>query len=301
MKLPLSHIQPTDLPITCVTIDVEEYFQASAANAAIPRDRWLDWPSRVERCVVTALDILERTGARATFFFLAHTAKENPKLAPRCLAAGHEIASHGAMHDPLTGLDPAVFRKDIHASRKLLEDQVGQKVLGYRAPSWSLTHRTQWAVDAVRETGFAYDASIVPTADALAWPHYIQREPDDPPLLEVPPLVHRKSTPHYAAGGRTFGPPDPGATDKAIAQALDEGRPVVLCFDIWEFDTDLPRLPLSMKQRSAMNKGVEKTADRLETVINRGGLWRPIRHHLDMLQRKAAQTGVLTLQPAATA
>ena len=95
-----------DVPIRCVSIDVEEYFQIEAAHRAVGQARWADWPSRVERNMDLLLALFERTGCRATFFFLGSVAMRHPGLARRCVELGHEIASHGSMHDRLHRLTP---------------------------------------------------------------------------------------------------------------------------------------------------------------------------------------------------
>ena len=121
-------------PVRCISIDVEEYFQIEAAHDVVGPKRWDDWPSRVERNMDLLLELFDRTGCRATFFFLGSIAERHPKLAASCVELGHEVASHGSMHDRLHRLTPESMLKDVRDSKQVLEDQTGRQVLGYRAP-----------------------------------------------------------------------------------------------------------------------------------------------------------------------
>ncbi|MCG8510501.1 MAG: polysaccharide deacetylase family protein, partial [Rhodospirillales bacterium] len=129
-----------------ISIDVEEYFQIEAAHAGIPRSDWPHWPSRIERQMDTLFELFARRGVRATMFFLGCVAEQHPQLVRRAVASGHEIASHGYFHDRLHRLTPQQLRDELTRSRRLLEDLAGQQVRGYRAPTWSITRETAWAI-----------------------------------------------------------------------------------------------------------------------------------------------------------
>ncbi|HEX7009135.1 MAG TPA: XrtA system polysaccharide deacetylase [Phycisphaeraceae bacterium] len=293
------------MPIRCLTIDVEEYYHIEAAHGRVQRDDWPRWPSRVEVGMDRLLELLDRLGRRATFFFLGHVAQQHPHLAKRCAAAGHEVASHGSMHDRLHRLNPASFREDLLASKHLLEDQTGQAVVGYRAPTWSITRQTAWALDVLAEAGFRYDASIFPVRhpwygvpDAPYQPFRAQSAPGRPAVLELPPLVWRVAGRSWpAAGGGYFRLLPLGLMRRGLMQAQREGRPAILYFHPWEFDPDLPRLPLGVLGCLRTYSGLGRSLSRLERLLRLPGTWQPLVHHLDSFEAMAQQTGDWPLQP----
>ncbi len=309
-----SHRPPTASPIRCVSIDVEEYFQIEAAHGAIGRERWGDWPSRVRRNMDLLLEMFDRTGCRATFFFLGCVAERHPDLARRCVDMGHEVASHGSMHDRLHRLTPESMRRDVEGCKRLLEDQTGRAVLGYRAPTWSLTRKTSWAVDVLAEAGFRYDASVFPVrhpmygvSDAPDRPFYLRDSEGSARLLEVPPLTWRVMGRNLAvAGGGYFRLLPLSLMRRGLAQADAQGRPAILYFHPWEFDPGMPRMPLNVTGRVRTYTGLKSAADKLEAVIrgfggDAGRGWQPIGDHLDRLGAMAESTGVFTLRRQAAA
>src|SRR3954447_25268637 len=151
---------PKPGPSAAMSIDVEDWFQVENLKPVVPRASWDGQESRVVRNTNRILELLEERGARATFFVLGWVAERHPELIRRIAAAGHEIASHGYGHDLLYTLTPAEFRADVDRGKKLLEDLTGQRVTGYRAPSFSIT---DWAATILQELGFEYDSSVFPT------------------------------------------------------------------------------------------------------------------------------------------
>ncbi|MFP4223291.1 MAG: polysaccharide deacetylase family protein [Phycisphaeraceae bacterium] len=287
-------------PVRCVTIDVEEYFHIEAAHGRV---RWEDWPRRCEEMLEELLSILREANCRATLFFLGHVAKEHPALARHCAWAGHEIACHGDNHDHLARLGERDFREDVTAAKKRLEDQIGQPVLGYRAPSWSITRQTAWALDVLIEAGFAYDASIFPVRhpgygvpDAPVAPYLVRSAPGKKPILEVPPLVWRKLGQNIpAAGGAYFRIFPLFVMKRALAVAAKKQRPAILYFHPWEFDVVQPALPLSWRGRLRTYTGIGKAKSRLEKLLALPGTWEPIGEHIGSIYSDVRQQPVFTL------
>jgi polysaccharide deacetylase family protein (PEP-CTERM system associated) len=271
-------------PVRCLSFDVEEYFHIEAAHGRIRRDQWDRLPSRVEASVETLLGLLARHRRPATFFVLGDVARRCPRLGPRIAAAGHEIASHGSMHDRLHRLDPRTFRQDLLDSRRRLEDQTGRAVIGYRAPTWSVTRATGWAIDVLAAAGFGYDASIFPVRhpwygvpDGPRGPYLVQHAPDGPLLREMPPLTWRAAGRNWpAAGGGYFRLLPLWLMQRGLAQAARDGRPAILYFHPWEFDPDLPEMPLSLTDRIRTYTGLRRSLGRLERIIAQEADWRTI-------------------------
>ncbi len=296
---------PNGKPWRCVSIDVEEYFHIEAAHGTIPKAQWECWPSRVERNMDLLLSLFDRFNQRGTFFVLGHVAMRHPRLVRRIADAGHEVASHGTWHDRLHRLDPDTFQQDLLTSKHMLEDQSGQAVIGYRAPTFSIVPKTAWAIDVLIECGFKYDASIFPVRHhwygvpkAPDRPFNVQARPDGPTLLEVPPLtlaVGSRKLP--VAGGGYFRLLPLWLMRRGLAQAQAQQRPAVLYFHPWEFDPDTPRMPLPLLGRIRTYKGLSGATQRLESIMEQPGQWSPIAHALSSLERIAASGSTFCLQP----
>jgi polysaccharide deacetylase family protein (PEP-CTERM system associated) len=294
-----------------LTIDVEEYFHIEAAYRTVGPARWKDWPSRVERNVDLLLELMDRQGVKGTWFFLGDVARRQPGLAPRVAAAGHEIASHGTMHDRLHRLDADRFREDLLTSKGLLEDQTGRRVIGYRAPTFSVMPQTAWAIDVLAESGFSYDASIFPvTHPAYGVPAapdrpFRVRGPGGAELLEAPPLTW---TPPVGAkklavaGGGYFRLLPLWFMKRGLSQAGAEGRPAVLYFHPWEFDPEMPRLPLSRTGMIRTYTGLRSAARKLESILaRRPATWATMQDELESFRAMAAQSPVFDLAHASAA
>ena len=149
-------------PLFAMSVDVEEHFQVQAFAERVPRESWPLHPSRVDRNTRLLLDLFDESRTEATFFTLGCVAREHPDLVREIVARGHEIASHGMDHRMLTELTPGEFRIQARDSRALLEDLSGKRVIGFRAPSYSIGRSTLWAIDGLAETGYEYDSSVYP-------------------------------------------------------------------------------------------------------------------------------------------
>lgn len=303
---PQTPVASSTLPaVRCLSFDVEEYFHIEAGYGRVKRESWDQWPSRVEGAMDRLLAVLDRHGVKATFFVLGDVARRCPRLVPHVADLGHEIASHGFNHDRLHRLTPETFKVDLRASMDLLEQQSGRPVLGYRAPTWSVTRRTSWAVDVLIEEGLRYDASIFPVRhpaygvpDAPLSPFWLTGR-DGQRLLEVPPLVLELAMGKRlaVAGGGYFRllPMGPWLTRRGIEQAARRGRPAVLYFHPWEFDPQIPTLPLSLTGKVRTYTRLAGNLERLEKVIERFAGWGTMASQYDALRAQADRQSTFSL------
>jgi polysaccharide deacetylase family protein (PEP-CTERM system associated) len=151
--------------LNILTIDLEDYFMVSAFEDVVKREEWENYESRIERNTYRLLDILNnpsRNPIRATFFCIGWVAERYPHLIREIRQLGHEIACHSYDHQRIYNMRRDEFREDIRKSKKILEDIVGEEVIGYRAPSYSITNKSRWAFEVLVEEGFKYDSSIFP-------------------------------------------------------------------------------------------------------------------------------------------
>ncbi len=150
-------------------------------------------PVRYPEMTEKILEFLERWNVKATVFTVGSLAKKDPQTVRKVHAAGHEIAHHSYDHITLNKQNPAEFREDTRRAKETIEDVIGEEVHGYRAPVFSLTRQTIWAVDILKELGFAYSSSVLPATNPL---HGIPGAPQTPfrwsnGLLEIPAPVGR--------------------------------------------------------------------------------------------------------------
>jgi polysaccharide deacetylase family protein (PEP-CTERM system associated) len=149
-------------PLRAMSVDVEEYYHASALATAFPRSAWGGLESRVERTTREILDVFSKRNVKATFFTLGSVARAHPLLIRDIASAGHELASHGDEHFRVSDQTPEQFRADVVTAKSAIEDASNQPVLGYRAASFSINQSTWWAYDILAAAGYSYSSSVYP-------------------------------------------------------------------------------------------------------------------------------------------
>jgi len=255
------------------SVDLEEYFQVQAFDGVVGREEWSLIPSRVQASTERILDLLDAARATATFFTLGWIADRHPGLVRQISERGHEIASHGYGHELLTRMGADEFRRDLRRSRQALENAVGQPVLGYRAPTFSLVPETAWAFDVLIEEGFEYDSSMFPIRRRGygfpgANPHVHTLIRPAGRLLEIPmttTVVAGLRLP--AAGGGWFRQLPYGLTRSGFRQCEREGRTGMFYIHPWELDPEQPRMPVPILQRVRHYRGLRRMENRLSRLL----------------------------------
>lgn len=230
-----------------MTIDVEDYFQVSAFAPIIARASWPSRECRVEANIERILAILAAGGVHATFFTLGWIAERYPDMVRRIVAGGHELASHGYGHLRASDQTRAEFADDVGRSKALLEDIGGQRVLGYRAPSFSIGTANLWALDVLHEAGYRYSSSIYPIAhDHYGMPDaprfaFFPNGPDG--LLEVPITTAMLGRRKLPAGGGGYFRLLPYSLSRWMMRRVnrEDGQPAIFYFHPWELDPGQPR------------------------------------------------------------
>jgi len=258
-----------------LSVDVEEWFQVGAFERVIAKADWDGLDSRVAYNTGKVLDLFGETGVKATFFTLGWVAERNPALIRRIADEGHEVASHGWDHDRVFTMTPDAFRADLKRARIALEDASGQRVTGYRAPSFSIDQRTPWAHQVLAEEGYAYSSSVAPLVhDHYGWadaPKYAYRPVAGSDLIELPITLADVAGRKITTGGGFFRLFPAAITDRAVARAnRDEHRPAVFYFHPWEVDPEQPRVaraPLKSRLRHYSRLGA--MAGKLRGLVKR--------------------------------
>jgi len=260
--------------LNALTVDVEDYFHASAFDHVVSRASWPQLAIRVVANTHRLLELFAAHQVRGTFFVLGWVADRFPELVRDIAGGGHELASHGQHHQLVYTLTPEQFREDVRRAKKTIEQIAGAAVRGYRAPSFSIVTRSLWALDVLIEEGHTYDASIFPIRhdrygipDAPRSPHVIQRSAGS--IVEFPSSTVRAGGANYPiAGGGYFRLFPYAATRWAITRVNSgDHEPVMLYVHPWEVDPGQPRLPASRTTQWRHRVGLQTTLDKLRRVL----------------------------------
>lgn len=264
--------------INALTIDVEDYFQVNAFANIIRQDQWHTYPLRVDENTRRILDLLDSYSIKATFFILGWVAEKLPALTKEIHRRGHEIACHGYGHELVYAIGPERFRADVRRSKMLLEDQSGERVSGYRAPSYSITGKSLWALDILVEEGFTYDSSIFPVMhdtygipDAQRFPHRLQTAAGslvEFPLTTLPLKLGWKQVRLPIAGGGYLRLLPVSIIRRGIAAINSrEHQPAVLYFHPWEIDPEQPRIKAGFKSCFRHYLNLDKTEIKIRHLL----------------------------------
>ena len=259
-----------------LSFDVEEYFQVANLAEHFPMERWDSVTSRLDVGMERILRALDEHGAHATFFFLGWIAERHPEWVQRCIAAGHEVASHGYEHLFLGKLGPEGLDQDLERTELALVAAGAPKPRGFRASTFTLTRETWWAFDVLTRRGYTYDSSIHPvTHPTYGIPDFepgisTVRSDSGNEIVEFPVSTLRCLGKNLPVGGGGYFRLLPGfMTEKALASIERGGRSALLYFHPWEFDPEQPRCPAPALKRFRHYLNLDRTLPRLERMLRR--------------------------------
>jgi polysaccharide deacetylase family protein (PEP-CTERM system associated) len=269
--------------INALSVDVEEYFHPSELPSSRQPEIWESLPSRIPQQVARILDLLARRETKATFFILGWVAEHHPDVVRRIAEAGHEIGCHSYAHQLVYDLSREAFRKDTLRAVRAIEDACGVRARIYRAPSYSITAQSWWALEVLAECGFTHDSSIYPIShDRCGIPGFGRHKQiistDAGPICEIPIATARVSsrrvTPVGGGGYLRLLP------YRYVASGIrrintEEAQPACIYFHPWEIDPEQPCLAIGMISRFRTYAGMsrmEKKVDRLIQEFRFSGL-----------------------------
>jgi polysaccharide deacetylase family protein (PEP-CTERM system associated) len=194
-------------------------------------------------------------------------------MVKRIISDGHELASHGWGHYRVSDQEPGEFREDAIRSKAILEDIGGRAVVGYRAPSFSIGHSNQWALDVLSEVGYLYSSSIYPIKhdhygmpDAPRFAYYPRGESG---LLELPITTVRFFRWNIPAGGGGYFRLWPYPVSRWFLQRvnLSECRSAIFYFHPWELDPQQPRQKgIGIRTRFRHYHNLHRMEDRIKAL-----------------------------------
>jgi polysaccharide deacetylase family protein (PEP-CTERM system associated) len=228
-----------------LTLDIEEWYHADYPGLDLTQHR--NRPTNLEALVDRLIALCARSKTLTTCFILGDVARRYPSVVRRLHEAGHEVASHGSHHLPVHAMTPAQFEADLADSCDVLESLTGRKVLGFRAPSFSVRQEMlSWYYGALEARGLKYSSSVFPgktflygIPDAPQEPHYAAQ---GSLFVEFPMPVIRLPGLHLGLYPRLF---PASIMRRKILSENRRNRPVVLYLHPREIDPHQLRLPLS--------------------------------------------------------
>lgn len=262
--------------LNAISVDVEEYFHVEAFAGKIDPKSWEDFESRSGRSIDRILRLFQKYETRGTFYILGWIAERQPDMVRKIAAAGHEIGCHGFGHQRIHRQTPDQFRQDVMRSRNRLAELAGKPIHCYRAPSFSITKETLWALDVLAEEEFTIDSSIFPVRhDLYGMPGgrrfpYWENTPGGKRIFEFPPSTIRLANNNWPAAGGGYLRLFPYRfTRWAIRHLNDRDKqPAMVYFHPWELDPSQPRIssaPLRSRLRHYVN--LEKTESKIERLL----------------------------------
>jgi polysaccharide deacetylase family protein (PEP-CTERM system associated) len=265
----LHHDEPV---VNALTIDVEEHFHVSVFDGLVPRSEWGGMESRVRANTERLLDIIGTT--KGTFFVLGWVAERHRDLVRTIAAAGHEIASHGYAHRLVYDQTPEAFRNDVRRAKAVLEDAAGVEVVGYRAPSYSITPQSLWALDILIEEGYRYDSSVFPIRHdrygipvSPRHPYAIDRPAGT--IIEAPGSTTRLGPLNLPVAGGGYFRILPYAWTRWGIDRVNriEARPAIFYLHPWEVDPEQPRLRAGLLGSFRHYRNLHRTEARLRQLL----------------------------------
>jgi polysaccharide deacetylase family protein (PEP-CTERM system associated) len=261
--------------LNALTIDVEDYFHVAAFAQQIDPAGWDHFPRRVDANTNRLLKILAEHNVQATFFVLGWVAERCPDLIRRIEGSGHSVGCHGYWHQTIYSGNPETFRRDVRRAKAVIEDLLGRQVASYRAPSYSITGKTSWALMILAEEGFEYDSSVFPInhdlygiPDAPRFP-YLNILANGRAIKEFPPSTLRFCGTNFPVAGGGYLRLLPYTLTAAAIRRLNgrEKQPVMVYLHPWEIDPDQPRIPSSWRSKFRHYQNLQSTERKLINLL----------------------------------
>lgn len=258
--------------INALTVDLEDWYHICGTYENATPSKWTEYETRVTSNTNKILSILRQYNTKATFFVLGYIAHKEPGLIKTIHKEGHEIATHGYYHRRIFELSRAEFEEDIKKSIDILESITWEKVLGYRAPEWSIRNNTLWALDLLKKLGLKYDSSMVPLTrmgerNFGPYPYRIKTEYGN--IWEFPLTTMRclwENLP-FTGGLPLRIAPYWYILSKLKWSNYKACRPGLVYVHPWEFDDKHPKIELPLSRRFMHYFNVRATRPKIEGLL----------------------------------
>jgi len=252
-----------------LTVDVEEAFHRNDLHLSRRQREVLG--GRVVEQTERLVALLKAAGQGGTFFVLGEIAEHYPDLIKKVGGDGFELGLHGYGHRLVYEQKKEDFLSETRAAKALVEEIGGKEVIGFRAPSWSITQRSLWALRILADMGFQYDSSILPAKAYLGGVYrsnpLIHRR-TEAGIIEVPPSVVSIGRFRLPFSGGLYLRTLPYCFIRyCITRLNNRGVPAVIYLHPWEMDTALPRLAVGWKGRYALYYHLDTVQPKVEQLL----------------------------------
>jgi polysaccharide deacetylase family protein (PEP-CTERM system associated) len=253
-----------------LTIDLEEWYHISGIERYLKIAEFDKYAPRVAENTVRLLDILSEAKVKATFFVLGSVAIKFPWLIRRIDDEGHEIATHSLNHKVVYNQTQDEFSNDLEEAIMFLSDIIGKKILGFRAPDFSITKKSLWAINILINHGIKYDCSIFPIRHPRYGipnaPHFPYKIKDD--LIEFPPSTIKILNYSFPIGGGAYFRVLPyNIIKKAIKYLNIKGKPANMYLHPWEIDPKQPRIKMPIVRYFMHYTNLSTTEKKLKCLL----------------------------------
>ena len=246
-----------------LSFDVEDWFQVFYGETIIQRSHWEMYPSVFEQMVNRMLEFLNDRELSATFFIVGWLAHKHPKLVKSIHDQGHEIASHSYWHKEIYKQLPDEFERDLILSKSCLEDVIGDRVVGFRAPGYSITPQMGWAIDLIQNCGYSYDSSLLYKKKG------IEKLPNG--LLEVPPNSIRFLNSYLPINGGFFFRALPFSIYSILLEMLRlKNKPLIFYIHSWEVYPPEHRIDIKGIKSFIQYYNTMSVVKKLDKLLKRG-------------------------------
>lgn len=257
-----------------LSIDVEDWFQVENLKQAIGKQAWESSTSRIERNIDLILELLNLKNTKATFFVLGWIAERYPLLIKQIQGEGHEIACHGYNHELVYSLTQDKFKQDVSKAKEVLENITGEEIIGYRAPSFSIT---DWAFDILISLGFRYDSSLFLTFVNKRYSKIGNIQLPGASVFELKKEFYQVMLSNFNFGGLKL-PWSGGFYFRfipynifrfGIHRILKKRNVFLFYIHPWEFDPDQPKVKkIKMNYKFRHYSNLEKTEKKFKRLLN---------------------------------
>jgi len=266
------------------TIDFEDWYHVFH-NGAPPFDQWDNQDSILEESTDTILDLLSQYQAIATFFVLGWIAEKYPQLIGKIASHGHEIASHGYAHSQIDDLSPKEFQDDLNRAAEKIYRACGKYPKGFRAPGFSITEKTSWALDILQKEGYLYDSSLF--SNKLKYFDVVEGCPVRlmNGLIELP-IENQNLISKNILGGLMMRVTPNSLLQKVITGNSRKGIPSILVIHPRELGVQLPKLKLKAIDHIKTYYGLENSRSKLKFLLQHNK-WNSVEQYLQVHHESA--------------
>lgn len=257
-----------------LTVDVEEWFHGLSSTGANP-ELWHRFERRIGVGMDVLLHMLHTRCVKCTAFVVGDVAAESPQVVRRLVEEGHRIGCHGNVHGSVERMTPMHFELDVTSNIKAIRSAIGESVpiLGFRAPAFSMSRSTEWAIPILLRLGLRYDSSTVAMRTPLYgdrhmpnFPYHVQCGRET--FVRIPIPVARVGPIKVPVIGGFFLRALPTYLVVRLIKGFEaNGHSVVVYTHPWEYDTNHPFVPGSVRERYSHYFGMGLVQAKLQALL----------------------------------